>query len=181
MTIASSSEKTEDSAVLHHSRSSTTDTTSVSAYHQVEAFFETQQSMTAILMGWAAGSMVIGALWTRQSNKILRGIGIQFFTWGAIDGLLAWFGLRNGRKDTTEFYSNQLTVNDIDKKARNLRRILWFNFVLDITYMLFGRRMMTNTDLYRRGSGIGVFIQGAFLFIFDAVFADSIKPPKQDI
>jgi hypothetical protein len=146
---------------------------------KVESFFESQRTMTAILMGWAVGSMATGWLWMARTSKVLRGVGSQFFVWGAIDAVLAWFGLRNSRNDAAQYYSKTLTLDDVDRKARGLRRLLWFNFGLDIIYMIIGRRMMRNENAMRRGSGIGVFIQGAFLFVFDALFADRIQPPKQ--
>lgn len=144
----------------------------------IEAYFENQRTMTAVLIGWAVGSITTGWLWMGRTSKVLRGVGSQFVVWGAIDAVLGIIGLRNTQKDAANYYSKMLSVEEINRKAHGLRRLLWFNFGLDIIYMIVGRRMMRNENDLQRGAGIGVFVQGAFLFVFDALFADSIKPPK---
>ena len=51
---------------------------------------------------------------------------------------------------------------------------------LDVLYVLFGLRMARRDkgDGVRRGNGLGIVIQGAFLLIFDLLHASGLPDPE---
>ena len=128
-----------------------------------------QRRMMPVLLGWAAGSMVVGGFWWFSKNRLLKGVGGQFFAWGLIDGLIALFGLRSAASNRAKFDQGELDATDLDRQTQTFERILWVNVVLDVGYVWFGRRMQRqagSSDL-KRGTGLGIMIQGAFLFVWD--------------
>lgn len=118
-----------------------------------------QKMLTRRLLGWSILSIVAGfPLWL-DSYLPIKNIGTQFIAWGAIDGLIALFGWRSAEK-------RQATADPIEE-TRKLRRILWLNTFLDIGYMAGGGWLLAKEDKGKQGTGLGVLIQGAFLFFFD--------------
>jgi hypothetical protein len=122
------------------------------------------------LLLWSALSMAGGALLWRRGAPFWRGVGAHAVGWGAIDALIALSGLRPGRQPSP----------DPTRAARNLRRLLWFNAVLDVGYMAGGVRLARGKgrdDANWRGQGWGIVVQGAFLFVFDLVHARRVPRP----
>ncbi len=140
-------------------------------------FYAHQQKLSAVLLAWGVGSMILGGLWWRQAHKLQRGIGSQFFVWGAIDTALALNGLRSAAKEGQAYQSGHMSEAEVDQKAQFLRRLLWFNFGLDNLYIIWGGRWMGSDKPHRRGAGIGILIQGAFLWVFDYIYARGIRRP----
>lgn len=156
----------------------TTSDTSTPDSPQLEYdFYAHQTQMSAVLLGWGVGSMVMGALWWRVPNKSRQATGTQFLVWGAIDAALALNGLRTVGREAIDYADGKLSEADVDQKARVLRRILWVNYGLDNLYMIWGGRWMQSDKPQRRGAGIGIFVQGAFLWIFDYLYAIGIRRP----
>lgn len=139
-------------------------------------FYAHQQQMSAVLLGWGIGSMVTGALWWwRQGHSVHRAMGMQFLVWGAVDAALAGFGLRNAAKESRDYQAGHLTDSEVDKKARFLRRVLWFNYGLDNLYIIWGGCWMNSDKPERRGAGIGILLQGVFLWVFDFIYAQGVR------
>ncbi len=116
------------------------------------------------LLTWSVLSMAVGGLLWRRGSLFWRGFGAQALGWGAVDGLIALSGLRPGRQPP----------QDPARAARNLRRLLWFNAMLDVGYMAGGLwlvRSKGRSDAQWRGQGWGIVVQGGFLFVFDVVHA----------
>lgn len=112
--------------------------------------------------------MVSGAWLYRQKKPFRRGVGIHFFTWGLIDAIIAVVGLiNNGRSAQSERADDPHFVAG---ESRKLERLLWINAGLDVFYVLGGVwlfRKKGENDPNWRGQGVGVVIQGLFLFLFD--------------
>ena len=64
------------------------------------------------------------------------------------------------------------------RESRNLRRLLLVNAGLDVGYMAAGSalaRTKGQNDPGWRGHGIGILLQGAFLWVFDLFHASQIQ------
>ena len=96
-----------------------------------------ERQMNAVLLGWAAGSMVTGALLS-QEGRFSRAVGGQFFVWGLIDALLGGFGLRNNLQKQARANSGDYTQAEHDDQAKQLERILWVNAGLNVLYLIGG-------------------------------------------
>lgn len=127
-----------------------------------------QHTLTKRLKIWAVLSVICGALMQFTSDRG-RGAGTQFFGWGIINLLIAWFGHRN----TTSKYQaleNPYDPHVMQQEKVGLRRLLIINSGLDVLYILGGRNLAaqkSGRSPYLRGIGAGIIIQGAYLLIFD--------------
>ncbi len=128
-----------------------------------------QASVSRRLLVWAVANIVLGIGLQQRQNKVLRGVGMQAISWGAINALIAIIGdgvarLRRSRMNNP--YARDIT----QKETRNLFRALWINGVLDVFYVIGGVLLALTrgkTSRLMRGSGWGIVIQGGFLFVFD--------------
>lgn len=135
--------------------------------------------LTRRLLIWSALSVLISAPTYFSANPFLRGLGIQFFAWGVINGAIAVFGARASAKKKLNLQESESAEAEA-KETRWLNRILWINTGLDVLYILGGLWLMltwgVNSPLWQ-GHGIGIIIQGGFLFLFDlyhAIFLQKI-------
>jgi hypothetical protein len=135
-----------------------------------------------LLLGWAAASIAVGASLRRTQDKRLSGVADQFIAWGAVDGLIAAAGIAGTRQDSRRVELGLLDQPGQARQARRFEWVVWVNALLDIGYVAGGtalaRRSASNP--YRRGSGLGIIIQGAFLFIWDIFLALSIRKYRRD-
>jgi len=113
--------------------------------------------LTAVLSGWAAGSVVLGAV--LAARPATRGFGRQTAAWGAVDGVIAAVGARNRRR------------RGPTDPAR-LRRVLLVNAGLDVGYLAAGAALL-RSDRWR-GDGAAVLVQGAFLLLLDGTAAAAL-------
>lgn len=130
------------------------------------------------LLIWAAGSTLAGFTLLVFTTGFWDGFGIQTLAWGAIDGLIAGFGLwmsQRRRRSVPEANDPQLTEN----RSRKLKRTLWINTGLDLLYVAGGivlAATLGRSNPFWRGHGWGIILQGAFLFFFDLIHAQSVPP-----
>jgi hypothetical protein len=118
-----------------------------------------------------AGGLLLtgGPLW--------RGIGLQGVVWGTVDAGIALFGraaMQRRRRKRERPDDPQVTREE----ARNLHRLLRLNAGLDVLYVAGGATLALtagSSDAFARGNGVGVILQGAFLLIFDLVYAQQTK------
>ncbi len=132
-----------------------------------------QATVSRRLLVWAIGN-IVGGIWLQQHrNKVLRGVGMQSISWGAINALIALVGdgiasIRRSR------LSNPYSYEVTQRESRNLFRALWINGVLDVFYIIGGILLIVTrgkTSRLMRGNGWGIIIQGGFLFAFDWLHA----------
>lgn len=137
-----------------------------------------QQRLSRRLMAWAGVSFVLGLLMSAR-GKYGRGLGSQFMGWAAVNLGIAFLGNAAARQRNAD-YENPAAPEIREKETANLRRLLWLNAGLDVFYILGGRWWASRDtgDGERRGQGVGVMIQGAFLLVFDIVHALTL--PKGD-
>lgn len=120
----------------------------------------TERGIGLRLLVWAGLSVVSGiVLLGGLAGSMAMGIGVQAVAWGVIDALIAAVGLRGSSRGT----------NDAETRRARLVRLLAVNTVLDILYIAAGIVIWVSfaENPFISGNGVGVVIQGAFLFIFD--------------
>jgi hypothetical protein len=115
-------------------------------------------------------------------TQTVRAVGGQAIAWGALNILIALGGqiltTRRAAQPGAGLPQTQ------QRELRNLRRLLWINSGLDVIYMLGGYALTRSAarapkpDI-RRGTGLGIILQGGCLLIFDVIQAIVI-PPVQD-
>ena len=134
------------------------------------ALWRFQRRLTSLLLGWAAASMGVGlALW-RSDDPLRRGVGEQNAGWGAVNAIIALIG----RRPPAE--ANSLV--ETAARKRTLSRLLWVNTGLDVLYVLGGWRVLRGrgaADARWRGRGLGIMLQGGFLFFFDLLHAVALR------
>jgi hypothetical protein len=108
------------------------------------------------LIVWSIASIIAGVILLLLPVSLLQGIGLQALLWGIIDILIAAIGIFRQKEQSA------------DKAARFLR----INVFLDIGYMLVGVLLIVFlwVDTFILGNGVGIIIQGAFLFVLDLYF-----------
>ena len=134
-----------------------------------------QTRLTRRLLIWSVFSVFFFTLIFFSVNSLLRGLAIQFCVWGIIDAGIAIFGAYASAKKQAKLQADELAEA---KEANWLERILWINTALDVLYILGGLWLMqtwgTESPLWR-GHGLGIVIQGGFLFFFDFFHAFSLR------
>lgn len=134
------------------------------------SFFQFANLVSRRLLRWSIFSMGVGGWLRGRPDDLARGMGTQFFAWGAIDAAIALFGLLGNRQKARSVQAGN--PDFVVQEAKKLRRLLWINAGLDIFYVSGGwwavrkGEEKENRALWR-GHGLGVIIQGAFLLIFD--------------
>ncbi len=129
-----------------------------------QSFWRWQERALGGLLAWGVASAVVGAGLLRTRSVVVRHAGQQALVWGLIDLLLALNGRRSARR--------QVAVTDAAatiSAAIRFRTILVVNAALDVGYVAGGtglaRRSPQHPD--RRGTGLGIALQGLFLLVYD--------------
>lgn len=117
------------------------------------------------LLTWNIANLIAGVGLLVRGR---RGVGSQFIGWALINMAIAVFGERSNQARAAR--PDAISPLIREGQARNLRRLLWINAGLDVLYMLGGFLFALRAKKkQRRGMGIGIIIQGAFLFVFDVI------------
>ena len=139
--------------------------------------WEFQSSLSRRLLIWSFVSMVIGVILQTPRDRFTGGLGKQFAAWGLIDAMIAIFGERTAKKRATQL-TDPLATNIMEHESRKLHTLLLINTGLDVGYIIGGTTLALTkgkNDPGWRGHGIGVIIQGAFLFFFDLIHTLKIE------
>ena len=122
-----------------------------------------EEDLTRVLACWAAASVVAGA--ALSLDRRTRGFGRQTAAWGAVDGAIAYAGVRGRRR------------RGPTSPAR-LRRVLLVNAGLDVGYLAAGLAVLRSPAARARGwrgDGLAVVVQGGFLLLLDGVAARALR------
>lgn len=110
-----------------------------------------------------------GAL-SGDAGRVALGFALQSLIWGAIDGVIAWFGARDLRRRLAAGEAGDALASAAF--GRRLHRLLLVNAALDVAYVAAGVAILA---VWRTpdglGHGLGVLVQGGFLLLFDALHA----------
>lgn len=128
-----------------------------------------QQILTRRLIQWALLSLGIGGLLVGGS-RFWRGVGGQFIGWALVNLGIAYFGVTTSENRRVAL-PDQLAPEVLEREAHDLRRLLWINTALDLLYVAGGRWLIRRG---KPGTGWGIVVQGAFLFLFDLLHADGV-------
>ncbi len=123
-----------------------------------------ESDLTNRLLVWSILSLLSGIYIWFATNEFGRGFGIQLVAWAVVDAVIAIVGARTAarRKSTA----------DPKNEALFIRKVLWINFGLDVFYILGGFWVIqTYSESFWQGTGWGIVLQGAFLFLFDLIHA----------
>lgn len=114
-------------------------------------------------------NVLIGKRLLREGG-VWQGIGIQAVSWGLINIGIAVIG-RRSTEMRRRALDDPLDETVMEQERRSLRRILLINTPLNLLYMWGGYRLAQSErarqDGVARGSGWGIVIQGAILFVND--------------
>ena len=112
------------------------------------------------LLGWAVINMIAGVFYLFTSSELIKGVLLQAFFWGLIDGIIGLVAL-------------------LRKKAFSLekvKKIFLVNVYLDVVYIIIGILLILfGTNGFIIGNGYGVSVQGLFLFIVDVIHHGHVK------
>ncbi len=140
-------------------------------------FYGYQQQRFLLLLFWGILSIITGSALQLNSQSFWKQFGIQSLLWGAIDAALALFGLTGANKKEERYTLGELDVTEQQKDARTFYRILLVNTGLDVGYVALGAwlmgRFQSRAD--RRGMGLGILIQGIWLFLFDGLVSQEVR------
>jgi hypothetical protein len=142
-------------------------------------FWQFQKRLTTLLLAWASASIGMGIALGRQ-NDFRHGIGEQFIGWGLVNAAIALFGQRGADRRRQQPEAN--TPAALEAERRKLSRLLWLNAGLDVVYVLGGWVAMRGrgaSDERWRGRGVGIMLQGGFLFFFDVLNALALRRLKE--
>ncbi len=141
-----------------------------------------QQRSFPILLGWALGSIAAGILWMKNPHGATAGFGSQFAGWGAINAILAAFGLTSARRNLERQAQGKICADEHDRQAQNFERFVLLNAGLDLGYIAAGAWLAKTPPQqvdtpgakpvsFRKGMGWGIVAQGAFLLVWDLLLA----------
>jgi hypothetical protein len=145
---------------------------------------DVRRTHSQVLTGWAATSIAIGLLLVygrgdAPSSQFFIAFGIQCLIWGAINLVFGLIGLQQARTaDAIPVYANQASNESVD--ALKLLRVLKFSMKLNWLWLAIGLGLIvwgfqSNQDPALLGHGVGVTLQGLFLFVFDKVFFSRLR------
>ncbi len=115
------------------------------------------------LLQWSLISLGMGSLMI-FGTRFWRDLGKQFIGWALVNLGIVYFGIRMNQEQQASLPDPDAQHNE----GQKLRRLLEINTLIDVLYMAGGRQMMRRGS---RGTGLGILIQGGFLFLFDLYHA----------
>jgi hypothetical protein len=135
----------------------------------LQAIQRFEKSLGVQLLAWALVNILAGGLLQGLRSAFWRAVGWQSMGWGAVNAAIALFGIRA---------SQRLSEKTSLQRAVHLRRILWVNAGLDVLYVIGGAVLVgggRQGGSKRKGTGVGILLQGGFLFLFDTVHAMGLR------
>jgi hypothetical protein len=136
-----------------------------------------QRILTLRLAAWAGASLLSGSLLAMLGSPLWKGAGAQFAGWGLVNAAIAFFGGRSAARRQAAL-PDPLDPHVQQQEAAKLERLLWVNTGLDVLYMAGGAALALSKGRKERlaaGHGLGIVLQGAFLFFFDWLHAGAIS------
>jgi hypothetical protein len=125
------------------------------------------------LVVWAILSIALGLAFFLFRHPYWNGMAIQFVAWAAINLAIAFFGRRSLDRRYSSLKKSERQAQAEGERAK-LVRTLWINTILDALYIIGGRLVMIflgKESPFWQGMGLGIILQGSFLFFFDLIHA----------
>lgn len=130
--------------------------------------WEYQDRISTALLIWNMLNIVAGLVLGRSRKPLNRGIATQNVGWGVINMGIALVGMIVSRRRKATL-TDPYRADILHKESRSLRRLLAINAGLDLLYIAGGSRLLDTLNVYRRGMGFGIMIQGFVLFVWDVL------------
>ncbi|RCK74943.1 MAG: hypothetical protein ANABAC_1660 [Anaerolineae bacterium] len=125
------------------------------------------------LIIWVGISIALGLAFLLFRNEYWNGMAIQFIAWAIVNLAIALFGKRSlDRRYASLKKAERQAQAEVERNK--LVRTLWVNTILDALYIIGGRLVMIflgKDSLLWQGMGLGIILQGSFLFFFDLIHA----------
>ena len=131
-----------------------------------------QKHLTAMLLGWAVVNILSGLGLMGGRDPVRKGVGEQFAGWGLVNAMIALVGWMSATKRQRSPGSTTPATQTAER--RKITRLLYVNTGLDVFYVVGGALTAGGrgaTDKRWRGRGLGIMVQGGFLFFFDLIHA----------
>lgn len=127
-----------------------------------------QRLVTQRLLEWSIASTAIGMVMWLRGGRFWEGVASQFIGWAVVNMGIAFFG-SEGTRQRRQRLLDPDAPPVLAQERESLRRLLLFNAGLDVLYMIGGRALMNRrkSGPWTRGVGLGIILQGAYLFYFD--------------
>ncbi len=122
-----------------------------------------QRRAMGVLTGWSVLSVSTGAVQLLNANPRISGFGVQNLVWGLIDGAISGYALYDLKQR-----SKKGTI-DIQFEREHFRKVLLINTLLDVLYIGTGAALLYYGNPQWKGHGMGIVVQGSFLFLFDGI------------
>ena len=143
-------------------------------------FFQNQQVSLSLLSGWSVANLAISPYATNNlfSPQTLNDHFHQMnFMFNLVNGAIAGFAhFEVNRRSKLSW-----TLSDIDQQRKKARKSIKINMGLDLSYVIGGfiinnlsTQDKNNTNQFK-GYGNSLILQGAYLFIYDAIFLRKIR------
>jgi len=123
-----------------------------------------------ILGSWSTANIITGAIGTNANSSEARYFNQMNVIWNSVNLLIAGAGYYGANKEKL----NELTISKVLMHQNKTEKTFLFNTGLDLAYVTTGlyltERSKRNADPAKlKGYGNSVMVQGAFLFLLDAV------------
>lgn len=136
---------------------------------QKKTIWQFQGAVSQRLLIWSGVSTLLGVIMS-AFGRFGRGMGGQFIGWAAVNAAIALVGAFFTEQRKLQIATPE-APKEMMREAAKLQRLLWINAGLDVLYMLGGAWLMRSAKPQRRGMGLGIILQGLFLFVFDIFHA----------
>lgn len=125
------------------------------------------------LVIWVGISIALGLSFLLFRNEYWNGMAIQFIAWAVVNLAIAFFGKRSLDRRYASLKKAERQAQAETERTK-LVRSLWTNTILDAFYIVGGRLVMIflgRNSSWWLGMGLGIILQGSFLFFFDLIHA----------
>jgi len=143
-------------------------------------FFQNQQASLSLLSGWSVANLSISPYATNNlfNPKTLNDHFHQMnFMFNVVNGAIAGFA----HYEVNRRSKLSWTLSDIEQQRRKATKSIKINMGLDLSYIIGGfilnnlsTQNKNNTNQFK-GYGNSLILQGAYLFIYDAIFLRKIR------
>ncbi|MCW2810075.1 MAG: hypothetical protein JWP61_533 [Friedmanniella sp.] len=136
-----------------------------------------QRSLARTTVGWAVGSLGVGAVLATRRDPWWRSFGQQHLGWGAVD-LAIVAVVQTLQRRSMDRLPDPYAPPALGAQERRLHRVLLGNAIADAGYCVVGAVMMAKLRNNPRAAGAGaaIVLQGAFLMVHDGHHALGSRP-----
>jgi hypothetical protein len=128
-----------------------------------------QKALAQRLALWAWASIMLGALCFLSDSDFWAGLAFQFFGWALVELGIAGFGYLSLRRRQAGL-SVAEKISAAPEETGRMSFLLRGGTALSLVFSLGGLALFFFTQAhggFLEGAGMGIFLQGAFMFFFN--------------